>query len=298
MSIPSFEEFLLPLLRLSSDGNEHRLKEAYSYLADEFKLDETQRSELLPSGQSLVYQNRIGWARFFLKKAGLLDSPRRGIFIITKRGVSVLEENPPELNISYLKRFPEFKDLYSNKKEDENILQKSDPRTPLEVLETSYDQLRSELSAELLQQLKTVDYSFFEKIVVDLLVKMGYGGNRAEAGKAVGRSGDEGIDGIIKEDHLGLDNIYVQAKRWSGNVGSPEIRNFIGSLAVKGSTKGVMITTSDFSTSAREQAQAAGVKLILIDGRELARLMIDFGVGVSTTATFEIKQIDSDYFEE
>ena len=298
---------MLPLLRFAADGNEHQLKEASQHLAQEFKLTDEEQNEFLPSGQQPVFINRIGWARSYLKKAGLLDTTRRGYFQITARGQTVLKEAPSRINIKYLDRFPEFKDFwdkYRSKKEageesQETVGAEPAPgQTPHEALENAYVRLRSEIAAEILQTLKGSDPAMFETIVVDLLVKMGYGGNRKDAGKAIGRSGDEGIDGIIKEDHLGLDSIYVQAKRWEATVGRPEIQKFAGALQGQRARKGIFMTTSAFSREALEYVSRIDSKIVLIDGKALAGLMIDFGVGVTSVATYEIKKIDSDYFGE
>ena len=308
MPIPAFQTCMLPLLRFAADGREHQLKEATQHLAQEFKLTDEELNEFLPSGQQPVFINRIGWARSYMKKAGLLASPRRGFFQITSRGQAVLKEAPPQINIKYLERFPDFQEFwakYRAKKDadegSENLVEvESAPgQTPHEALESAYERLRSEIAAEILQALKGSDPSLFENIVVELLVKMGYGGSRQDAGKAIGRSGDEGIDGIIKEDHLGLDSIYVQAKRWdSTTVGRPDIQKFAGALQGQRARKGIFITTSEFSREAQDYVSRIDSKIVLIGGKALAGLMIDFGVGVTSVATYEVKKIDSDYFGE
>lgn len=308
MPIPDFQTCMLPLLRFAVDGKEHQIKEASQHLALEFNLTEEEQNEFLPSGQQPVFINRIGWARSYLKKAGLLDNTRRGYFQITVRGQSVLKEPPPRITIKYLDRFSEFKefwDKYRSKRgaeEDTTDAAEAEPapgQTPHEALESAYARLRSEIAVEILQTLKGSDPSMFENIVVDLLVKMGYGGSRTDAGKAIGRSGDEGIDGIIKEDHLGLDNIYIQAKRWvDATVGRPEIQKFAGALQGQRARKGIFITTSEFSKEATDYVSRIDSKIVLIDGKALAELMIDFGVGVTSVATYEVKKIDSDYFGE
>jgi restriction system protein len=295
---------MLPLLRHASDGREHQLKDATQALSKEFGLTEEELNEFLPSGQQPVFINRIGWARTYLKKAGLLSTPRRGYFQITARGRTVLQEGPPEINVKYLERFPEFLAFKAARKEPEEHpgTQIESPlgaeQTPHEALETAYERLRAELAAEILQMLQASDPTLFENIVVELLVKMGYGGSRKDAGRAIGRSGDEGIDGIIKEDHLGLDNIYVQAKRWEATVGRPEIQKFAGALQGQRARKGIFITTSDFSKEAHEYVSRIDSKIVLIDGKTLSRLMIDFGVGVTSVATYEVKKIDTDYFSD
>jgi restriction system protein len=303
MPIPDYESCMLPVLRLAADGQEHSLKETIDVLAKEFSLTEEELNEYIPSGQQTVFSNRVSWARTYLKKAGLLVSPRRGVFKITQRGLEVLGKNPEKIDNQYLHQFPEFlafKSLRSNKEKNESqdIPKQGAEKTPHEALESAYERLREELAAELLNIVRSCDPAFFEKIVVELLVKMGYGGSRKEAGRAIGRSHDEGIDGIIKEDHLGLDNIYLQAKKWESTVGRPEIQKFAGALQGQRARKGIFITTSGFSQDALDYVSRIDSKIILIDGPMLASLMIDFGVGVSTVATYNIVKIDSDYFTD
>ncbi len=302
MAIPDYQSCMLPLLRYAADGQEHQLKDAVQKLAQEFKLTDEELNEFLPSGQQPVFINRIGWARTYLKKAGLLLSPRRGYFQITSRGQAVLKEAPRHINVKYLERFPEFLEFKTARKDssEEGLaeVEVAPGQTPHEALETAYERLRSELAAEILQTLKSSDPTLFESIVVELLVKMGYGGSRKDAGRAIGRTGDEGIDGIIKEDHLGLDNIYIQAKRWESTVGRPELQKFAGALQGQRARKGIFITTSEFSRDAHEYVSRIDSKIVLIDGKALSRLMIDFGVGVTTVASYDVKKIDSDYFTD
>ena len=304
MPIPDYQSCMLPLLRFAADGAEHALKEAVAALVVEFHLTEDEKSEYLPSGQQTVIQNRVAWARTYMKKAGLLASPRRGYLSITERGRSVLRENPAGIDVAFLERFPEFiefKALRHEKDEESPTVAIAPARdigkTPHEALESAYDRLRSELAAEILSTIKISEPVLFEEIVVDLLVKMGYGGSRKDAGQAIGRRGDEGIDGIIKEDRLGLDIIYIQAKRWAATVGRPEIQKFAGALDGQRARKGIFITTSGFSREAEDYVSRIDKKIILIDGQTMARLMIDFGVGVTSVSTYEVKKIDSDYFE-
>jgi len=294
---------MLPLLRFAKDGQELQLKDAIHALADEFSLSDEERNEFLPSGQQPVFTNRLGWARTYLKKAGLLLSPKRGYFQITDRGRSVLKENPPAISQKYLERFPEFLEFKAIRRDKTESNGTEEPelslgQTPHEALETAYDRLSSELAVEILSNIKASDPTQFENIVVELLVKMGYGGSRKDAGRAIGRSGDEGIDGIIKEDHLGLDNIYIQAKRWEATIGRPEIQKFAGALQGQRARKGIFITTSDFTKDALDYVSRIDSKIILIDGTTLSKLMIDFGVGVTTVATYTVKKLDSDYFTE
>ena len=298
---------MLPLLTFAGDQQEHSLSDATKAVSDAFRLTESERNELLQSGRKPIIADRVGWARTYLGQAGLLQSTRRGFFRISDRGLSLLSTNPISIDDRYLRRYPEFVEFLSRKtrkrKTDElpttaNETSIENENTPEEALESSFQVIRNRLASEVLEQVKSCSPNFFERLVVDLLVAMGYGGMREAAGQAVGQSGDGGIDGIIKEDQLGLDVIYLQAKRWEGNVSRPEIQKFAGALQGKRAKKGVFITTSDFTKEAREFAAGIDNKLILIDGLELAEYMIDFNVGTSTVNTYEIKRIDSDYFIE
>lgn len=300
--IPDYQTIMLPLLRLVGDEKEYKLTDAVEILAKEFNLTPQERSELLPSGQTFLFGNRVGWARTYLKKSGLIDSPKRGTVAITKRGKKVLAERPNKIDVKYLRQFPEFLEFQSTKKDEGDQqpsihLEKSED-TPEELIESGYVRIRKSLEQEILIRLKAVHPAFFEKIVVELLVKIGYGGSIAEAGKATKYSNDEGIDGIIKEDKLGLDVIYIQAKRWEGVVGRPELHKFVGALAGQGAKKGIFITTSSFSKDAEQYIPKNDTKIVLIDGERLAQYMIDYNLGVSVQNVYEIKKIDFDYFEE
>jgi len=297
MSIPDFQSVMLPLLKLCSDGRERTNREALDALATEFSLTDQERTQMLPSGQQRVFDNRVGWARAHMKMALLLENSQRGVFHITERGKDVLSQKPDAINQHLLKQFPEYQAATVRTKSAEPIADDS-LQTPEEEIEVAYEALRQALSGELLTQLKASSPAFFEKVVVDVLVKMGYGGSLKDAGKAIGRSGDEGIDGIINEDRLGLDSIYIQAKKWEGTVSRPEIQKFAGALQGKRAKKGVFITTSDFSAGAQEFVSNIDSKIILIDGNHFASLMIDYGVGVATEAVYELKRIDSDFFTE
>jgi restriction system protein len=302
MAIPDYQTCMLHLLRLVSDGVEHTLKDAVPALADIFQLTDAERSELLPSGQQAIFNNRVAWAKTYLNKAGLLKAPRRGAFIITDRGKSVLTQNPPKIDLKLLEKFPEFLAFKAKSKtvsEVDHILPTTTVaiETPLESLESAYEKIRGELKAELLDRLKVEAPAVFERVVIALLVKMGYGGSRADAVEAIGKSGDEGLDGLIKEDRLGLDIIYIQAKRWAATVGRPEIQKFAGALHGQHATKGIFMTTSDFSRDANDYVSKIGSKIVLIDGSRLAELMIEFGVAVATDATYTVKRIDNDFFD-
>jgi restriction system protein len=307
MAIPDYQTLMLPLLKLAADGREHRFRDAIEQLASEFRVGDAERGELLPSGAQPVLDNRVGWARTYLKQAGLLQSPKRGIFQITDAGKRLLVENPPRIDVALLDRYDAFRAFRSRRREaiegkpQADIPQvEAEPvtdQTPEEALAAAYQKLRRNLESELLDQVKAASPAFFERLVIDLLVAMGYGGSRQDAGRAIGRTGDEGIDGIIKEDKLGLDAIFVQAKRWGNTVGRPEIQKFAGALQGQRANKGVFITTSDFSREAHEYANVINSKIILIDGTRLAQLMVDHNVGVAPVGNYELKRIDSDYFE-
>lgn len=301
MAIPDYQSLMLPLLRFAADGNEHSVREAIECLSEQFALSDAERTELLPSGQQPRFENRVAWSRSYLSKAGLLESARRGHFRITQRGRDVLSSKPPEVNVKYLERFPEFLEFRAKHRERDASAQTVETealQTPGELLETAYQKLREDLSAELLKIVRECSPTFFERLVIDVLVRMGYGGSRKEAGRAIGRSGDEGIDGIINEDRLGLDVIYIQAKRWQATIGRPEIQKFAGALQGHRARKGVFITTSDFSREAVDYVAKIESKIVLIDGEQLAQLMIDNNVGTAPVTAYETKKIDSDYFIE
>jgi restriction system protein len=297
--IPDYQGCMLPLLRAISDDEEHALRDLTRQLADDFGLTDSERQELLPSGQQTVLSNRVSWAKTYLKKAGLISQPARGRVRITPDGKAALAKNPAQIDNEFLSQFPGFLPFFSK------VVAASDTppdtakvETPEESLEASYQALHASLADEVLERLKTCSPRFFERLVVELLVAMGYGGSLADAGQAVGRSGDGGIDGIIKEDKLGLDVVCVQAKRWQGTVGSQTVREFAGSMEGMRARKGVLITTSSFSKDAEEYVSRIERKIVLIDGSRLAGLMIDHNIGVSVSRSFVIKRLDLDYFAE
>lgn len=302
MAIPDYESLMLPILRLAGDGEEHQIKEAIEYIINEFGLTEQEQKQLLPSGATRVIVNRVGWAATYLKKCNLLKATKRGCFEITERGINVLRQNPKRIDIHFLQQFPEYHEFTKKKRKTRKKVDKSSEidgrRTPEEILGQVYEELNQTLVEEIISKIKDSSPSFFEVLVIDLLVKMGYGGSRIDAGQAVGRSGDEGIDGIIKEDKLGLDAIYIQAKKWENNVSRPEVQKFAGALQGKRAKKGIFITTSSFSKEAEQFASSIDSKIILIDGERLAQLMIEHNVGVSTTSSYDVKKIDIDYFNE
>ncbi len=303
MAIPDFQSVMLPFLQFCADGEEHTNREALESLAGEFNLTEEEQKQLLPSGQQRTFDNRVAWARAHMKMAGLVENTRRGVFRITHRGQEVLRESPSEINLKFLREYPEYIEARDGNKKtrpqsETDVSDEKENQTPAEQLEEAYQTLRDNLASDLLAQLKSSSPIFFEKVVVEVLVKMGYGGSRQDAGKAIGRSGDEGIDGIIKEDRLGLDIIHIQAKKWENSVSRPEIQKFAGALQGKRARKGIFITTSEFSNGAHEYVSAIDSKIILIDGQQLSQLMIDHNVGVSTDAVYELKRLDSDYFTD
>ncbi|MEI6291038.1 MAG: restriction endonuclease [Chloroflexota bacterium] len=300
MPIPDFQSVMLPLLRFMKDKKEHSIPEIVSYLGKEFKLTPQELEELLPSGKQTIFYNRVTWARIYIAKAGLLSQIRRSYHQITDQGIKVLANNPAKINLEFLKQFPEFLEFRERKQKtitpyitEEQI---SENHTPEEILEDAYQEIREDLIQEILDTVKTCPASFFERLVVELLVKIGYGGSRKEASRAVGKSGDGGIDGIIDEDRLGLDAIYIQAKRWEGNVGRPEIQKFVGALMGKKAKKGIFITTSGFTSDAISFAHTIDYNVVLLDGRKVAELMIDFDIGVTEVSVYKLKRIDSDYF--
>jgi restriction system protein len=302
MTIPDYQTIMFPFLKFAGDGKVHSKGEAVESLADEFDLNGEERNTFLPSGKQKLFDNRVGWAKSYLKQANLIEYPKRGFFMITERGKQVLAEDPERIDVKYLQRFPEFVEFRQrNKKKDREEIKPSATESdanPEEALESAYQDLQENLASELLDSIKQTTPDFFERLVIDVLIKMGYGGTRKEAGQAVGGSGDGGIDGIIKEDKLGLDIIYIQAKRWENTVGRPEIQKFAGALQGQRARKGIFITTSDYSKEALNYVNNIESKIILIDGQRLAELMIEHNVGVSPVASYEIKKIDTDYFIE
>lgn len=307
MAVPDYQSVMLPLLQFAAKkGAETSTTEAVEALAKELCLTEDDLKEMLPSGIQSTFVNRVGWASTYMKKAGLLEATRRGFYQITDRGRDLLRNQPKTINVKLLKQYPEFLEFQQLKgtRRGDKILESKgtsdiSTATPSEALEAAYENLRDELADELLGRLKKISPAFFERVVVELLVKMGYGGSRADAGKAIGRTGDGGIDGIIKEDKLGLDVVYIQAKRWDNNpVGRPDVMQFAGALQAQRANKGIFITTSRFTDDALSYVSQIGSKIVLIDGEQLTGLMIEHDVGVSTVSLYPVKKVDSDYFEE
>jgi restriction system protein len=305
MPIPDYQTIMLPLLKMAGDGKEHRIRDAINDLAAQFGLTEQERKELLPSGVDRIFDNRIGWGRTYLTKAGLIGYPKRGYFQITEQGQKILAKAPPKISVAFLKQFPEFVEFSTAKKStaDGSVAeldgQEASNGTPEETLAAGYLKLRKQIESDLLARVKECAPEFFERLVVTLLTTMGYGGSLADAGRAIGKAGDGGVDGVIKEDKLGLDLLYIQAKRWDDTtVGSPEIQKFVGALYGKKAKKGIFITSSTFSKAAIDYAAGLESKIILLDGAQLTEFMFDYGVGVSTVNSYAVKRIDSDFFSE
>jgi len=299
LPIPDFQSLMLPMLELAADGKVHSLESTRQSLAGRFGLTADERAELLPSGRQHRFDNRVAWAKVYLERAGLLSSPKRAHFEISEDGRKVLAEKPKRVDILLLSRFEKFREFRKVKKDEPTDGgDGGTDETPEEILEQAYQGIRQQLAVDLLEHIKAASPQFFESLVVDLLLKMGYGGNRVAAGKAIGKSGDEGIDGVISEDRLGLDQIYVQAKRWEGTVGRPEVHKFVGALQGQRAHRGVLITTSTFSQDAKEYVKHIESRVVLIDGRQMAEYMIDLNLGVTSKACYDVKRIDLDYFEE
>ena len=311
MPVPDYQSLMLPLLEAVSDGQPHGLRDVREQIAQRLGLTEVDRAEMLPSGKQSVYDNRLGWAKTYIDKAGLLRSLKRGVYQISERGSDLLSKRPARIDNRLLSQFAEWTDFIraSNSGGDEVAATATTTDAsvslptalvldPQEGLDAAYQQLRRSVEGDLLTQVRSASFSFFERLVVELLVAMGYGGSLKDAGKAIGRSGDDGLDGVIKEDHLGLDAIYVQAKRWKNTVGRPDVQAFAGSLEGVRGRKGVFITTSTFSAEACEYVSRIEKKIVLINGAHLATLMVDFNIGVNSVNTYEVKRVDSDYFSE
>ena len=303
MAVPKYHEFMKPLLELLGDGREHKIQTVYTDLAQHFKLSEADKAEYIPSGKQPLYHNRIGWAKTYLVKAGLAESKKRAVIQITDLGRSTLIENPPEINQQYLMKFPKFNEFIEAKempgKQLPGQLSLTTDRTPIEDLEEAYKLIQNRLQDELLQEVVQLTPDQFERMVVELVVAMGYGGTAEDAARVVGKTGDEGIDGIIKADRLGFDRIYIQAKKWNPDrtIGRPEIQKFLGALVGQGANKGLFITTCGFSKEASDFVEKSiSQRISLVDGKQLTTLMIEHNIGVSTQSIYTIKSVDSDYF--
>lgn len=308
MPVPDFQTLMLPVLQLAGNGELHRLSETVDIMCDRFGLSQAERNEMISSRKQPRIYNNVSWAITYLRAARLLESPWRGTFQITERGYQVLETNPERIDVQYLKRFPEFMEFYtagrandrepSVRRNAQVNVTLAENISPDERLEIGYRELQKALANELLERIKRCAPRFFEMLVVDLLVRMGYGGSAEDAGSAIGQSGDGGIDGVIKGDILGLDEVYIQAKRWEGTVGAAVVRDFVGALEGRRARRGVLITTSKFTDDAGRYVERIEKKVVLIDGEQLAQYMIDFNVGVAEERRYIVKRLDENYFSE
>ena len=304
MPIPDFQSIMLPLLK-DLEAEERNGRDTQAALGSHFGLNADELAQRIPSGTAFLFANRIGWAKTHLKAACLIEAPSRSVYRLTARGRELLATSPTFVNLSVLRRYPEYNAFRSGGASGESTatvtpstVEALEQRTPDDLIDEGYRLARAALSVELRERILAMSPAGFEQLVIDLLTAMGYGGAYEDAAKVVGRSGDEGIDGVIKEDRLGLDTIYVQAKRWQSSVGRPEIQRFAGALQGQRARKGVFITSSAFSADAQRYAASIQMTIVLVDGATLADLMIDHGVGVATTKRIDIKRVDSDYFSE
>lgn len=304
MSVPDFQSFFYPVLLMSADGNEYSLNDVRKFLTDYFKLSEEDKAERVPSGAQTKFDNRIHWTKSYFSKAKLIKTTKRSHFRITERGIDFLSRYGEKITIKNLENIQEFHHFkYGTNDETKESFQpeiKINTKTPFENLEDIYQVLQDELAGELLEKIRDNSWQFFEDLVVDLMIKMGYGGSKSKAGDSIKRTADEGIDGIINEDKLGLDLIYLQAKKWKEEttIGRPEIQKFVGALHGQRAKKGVFITTSKFSENAYSYVQTIDPKVILIDGSTLTKLMIEYNVGTTTVESYHVKKLDLDYFEK
>jgi restriction system protein len=300
MPVPNFQSLMLPVLKTAAQG-EVKFSAVISLLAKSLGLSQEDISELVPSGKQTVLANRVGWAKTYLKKANLIEYTKRGYFSITQLGKDVLESNPSEINSAYLMEFEDFRQFKKVTEDEESsiILTNDVTQTPHELIASAHKQIQSALIQDLLDRILAAPPDFFERLIINLLMSMGYGGSVQNSGRALGKSGDDGIDGVIDQDALGLDRVYIQAKRYSpGNsIGSGAIRDFFGSLDRHKANKGLFVTTSSFSSSAKETIEFLSKRIVLIDGNQLAKLMISFNVGCRIEQTLYIKKIDEEFFE-
>ncbi len=305
MPIPDFQSVMLPLVEALADGHEQIMRDLTTKLADRFQLTHEEREEILPSGQQTIFSNRVAWAKSHLKAAGLLENPIRGRVRISDLGRKVLAERPQAINVRFLKRFPAYCEFVGKSQPKDEIIGSSEAttvieerRTPLELIDAAHKSLTQATAEELLSRLRLCSPTFFEGVVVKLLMAMGYGGVTGH-GSVTGRSGDAGIDGVIKQDKLGLDVVCIQAKRWDGPVGRPVVQGFVGSMDYIRARKGVIMTTSVFTKDAMDFVdRIEGKKVVLIDGDQLASLMIEHNLGVTTTKTYSLKEVSNDFFDE
>lgn len=307
MAVPDFQSFMLPLLKLLADDREHSLPEVRDILADEMGLGPDDRAEMIPSNRKTRLTDRVSWAKTYMQAAGLIEAPARGRFRITPEGHQLLAESPERINVALLrKRYESFRQYHSGGHsapgrdvEPQTLLEinQMGSITPADAIDAAFRQHRAGLAEEVLAQVKTMSPEFFENTVVQLMIRLGYGGSEGR-GATLGRSGDGGVDGVIPEDKLGLDVVYVQAKRWEGVVGRPIVQAFVGSLEGFRARKGVLMTTSQFTADARAYVDNIEKRVVLVDGQMLASLMIDTGLGVNPEKTYTVSRIDTDFFTE
>lgn len=301
MPIPDFQTLILPILEFLQDGEHHSNQEIFEAMSAAFALTDEERRKLLPSGKQRVFNNRVAWGKSHLKQAGLIELKKRGWYGITQRGLDELKRKPERITIKYLMKYPEFR-RFREGGEAEGVQgipdSVCDAKTPQDHMEHGLQQASKDLTSELFARVRECPPRFFERLVVDLLLAMGYGGSLQDAASLTGNGADEGIDGIINEDKLGLDVVYVQAKRWSKTVGRPEIQQFAGALHGKKARKGVFITLSDFSREAQEYVRNIDTRIVLIGGSRLTKLMVKYNVGVEVAEVYELKKINLDYFVE
>lgn len=302
--IPSYQAFMRPLLEVAkaANGQEIRLRDAINALADHFGLSEEEREEKLPSGKQTVIDSRVGWARTYLSKAGLIEVTRRGHFVITPRGIDAISNPSVVIDTRFLKQYEEFVAFISpsqNKEDETSLADVESETTPDEVLRAAYKQINDALASEILARTRKVSPAFFEQLLIDLLLAMGYGGTGEGMAHTLGKSGDNGVDGVINQDPLGVDQVYIQAKRYAegNNVSSGDIRDFFGALNLKKAQKGIFITTSDFTPSAVQTAKDLGMRIVLINGKELAKLMLRYNIGSRDEQVIYLKRIDEEFFE-
>jgi restriction system protein len=297
MTIPDYKTIMLPFLQKLGDNKSYPLQRIMQELANHFQLTEEERAQLTPNGKQRIFINRCYWAKKYLSEAGLVESANRGLVNITPEGIKLLQENPDFISVKRLEQYDSFQAYKGRSRSSEISIPSDETHTPEEIIDSVYNELRRVLISDLIEKILNCSPRFFEDLVLDVLVTMGYGGSHNDATQSVGRTGDGGIDGIIKEDKLGLDAIYLQAKRWKGSVGRPEIQSFAGALDGVRAKKGIFITTSSFTQDAKNYVKGIEKKIVLIDGEQLASFMIEYNVGVSPVMTYILKKIDTDYFE-
>ena len=305
MAIPKFDKFFPVILRALEDGEKHKMKDVTSACAMLMEISEEDQKILLPSKKQAAFANRVAWAKTYLKKAGLVDSPQHGFVVLTDAGKSAVTDNPENVTLAYLEKIPSFHQFHANNNGANGISEPKgahiEAKSPQDMLDEAMHQINTKLADDLMEEIMKITWSGFERLVVQLLIKMGYGPLQFNLDAVTKKTGDEGIDGVVKADKLGFDSIYVQAKQWKADatIAKPEIQKFVGALMTHGATKGIFITTAKFSSGAIEESKKLpSPKIVLVDGKKLAELMIEYNLGVTTTQTYEVKRVDSDFFNE